>query len=146
MMNAETYPPSPVPSDELLRPGQRPFTAFGQFGVDMLDLRVFEQDIYWVDRSGRAHLVAEMSPVYVFNVVAFLERHVDGFHRDCVWRWALATLGDVMLGSVPAAALELELGQPWIVDLSPEEWLEATPLMRALRRRLAISSTRGEAR
>jgi hypothetical protein len=51
-VNIESFPPSPVPSDERLWPGELPFTAFGQVGADHLDLHVFDQDVYWVDRIG----------------------------------------------------------------------------------------------
>lgn len=64
--------PSPVPSDARLWPFELPFTAFGHLGEGMLDLRVFDQDVYWVDRVGTPHLVSEMSRDYIENVVTFL--------------------------------------------------------------------------
>lgn len=67
-----TYPPSPVLSDVRLWPMELPFTAFGQFDEGALDLRVFDQDIYWVDRLGVSHPLKEMSQEYIANVIAFL--------------------------------------------------------------------------
>lgn len=67
-----TYPPSPVPSDARLWPFERPFTAFGQFGEGSLDLRVFDQEVQWVDIRGIPHLLQEMSREYVANVIDFL--------------------------------------------------------------------------
>jgi hypothetical protein len=49
--SSSPFPSSPVPSDARLWPTGLPFTAFGQFGDDRLDLRVFDQDVYWVDRT-----------------------------------------------------------------------------------------------
>jgi hypothetical protein len=42
----------PAATDVVLWPDELPFTAFGQFGANFLDLRVFDQDIWWVDRDG----------------------------------------------------------------------------------------------
>jgi hypothetical protein len=58
--------PSPVPSDEGNPwPERAPFTAFGQRGEDQLDLRVFEQCVWWVDRHGVPHALETMSEQYI---------------------------------------------------------------------------------
>jgi hypothetical protein len=44
--------------------------------------------------------------------------------------------GDALLGRISADVVAGELGAPRLTDLTPQEWLESTPLMRALRRRL----------
>ena len=77
--DAEAYPRSPVPSDRRLWPGELPFTAFGQFGENMLDLRVFGQEVGWVDRRGRPHLIAQISDEYIANVISVGE-HPDQHH------------------------------------------------------------------
>jgi len=41
--------PSPVPDDTNLWEGEKPFTAFGQWGSGRMDKRVFSQDVWWVD-------------------------------------------------------------------------------------------------
>lgn len=69
-----------------------PFTAFGQFGEDALDLRVFDQGTNWVDRVGRPHFLAEMDEDYIANVIDFLialrDQCFDGTQR----RWFLQSL------------------------------------------------------
>jgi hypothetical protein len=139
MMNQESqaaYPPSPVPGDSRLRPFERPFTAFGQFGEDTLDLRVFDQDVYWVDRHGKPHLLNEMSANYIRNVIEFLTGLRDQYFADTQRRWFIQTLGDQLLFDEPGGeALAVALGGPSWGALGAEEWLESTPLMRALRGR-----------
>jgi hypothetical protein len=129
------YPPSPVPADRDLWPGELPFTAFGQFGEDHLDLRVFDQDIYWVDRLGTPHLLGDIDEVYVHNIINFLLANVAYFYLSTRRRVALQVAGDQLLGRPSGDVLALEVGGPALQDLSPQEWLEATPLMRALRAR-----------
>jgi len=131
-----SYPPSPVPSDSRLWPFERPFTAFGQFGDDMLDLRVFDQDVYWVDRHGAPHLLNEMSTDYIENVIDFLMGLRDQYFADTQRRWFIQTLGDQLLFDEPGGeTLAAALGRPSAGALTAEDWLESTPLMRALRRR-----------
>jgi hypothetical protein len=138
MFDADSFPPSPVPSDRRLWPAELPFTAFGQFGLDSLDLRVFDQDIYWVDRFGAPHLLAEMSNEYVGNVIGFLGECCEAYFHSTVRRWFIQTAGDQLLFGNPGAdVLAAAAGGPAWSDLSPEQWLESTPLMRALRRQLA---------
>lgn len=128
-----TEQPSPVPADQDPWPGELPFTAFGQFGEDALDLRVFDQATWWVDRAGRAHRVDEMSREYRENVVTHLLTHQDAYHAGSVQRSLVQQLGDTLLGRVNVDALAEALGAPGVHELTPQEWLEATPLMRRLR-------------
>lgn len=132
------YPPSPVPSDQRPWPGELPFTAFGHLGVDMLDLRVFDQDVWWVDRIDTSHRLEAMGADYVENVVAFLLQHREMYFADTQRRWFIQTLGDQLLYDDPGAdVLAVAAGGPTWSDLDAETWLESTPLMRALRSRVA---------
>lgn len=131
--------PSPVPADRDLWPGELPFTAWGQHEYGRLDLRVFDQEVWWVDIEQRPHRLTEMSAAYIANVIAFLEQHRDYYYAETTRRLVIQLAGDLMLGRVPDEVVAGELGAPKHTDLTPEEWLEATPLMRALRRRLASS-------
>lgn len=127
------FPPSPVPSDEHLWPGELPFTAFGQWGEDQLDLRVFDQDVYWVDRLGRPHLLEEMSEEYRRNVVAWLLRYVECYHLSMCLKQLIEVAGEVLYGLPGAETLAVSAGGPWLRDIEPIAWLEATVLMRKLR-------------
>lgn len=97
-MAESCFPPSRVPGDADLWPGETPFTSFGQYGIDMLDLRVFDQDVWWVDLFGSPHLIEEMSDEYVANVIAHLEAHVVAFCYDSMRRSLVQMLGDTLLG------------------------------------------------
>jgi hypothetical protein len=127
------FPPSPVPGDRDLWPGETPFTDWGQFGADTLDLRVFDQDSWWVDRLGQPHLLVEMSNEYVANVIAHLEENASYFYYGTMRRSFIQMLGDAYYGRVNGEILAETLGAPTLSDVTPIQWLEATPLMRRLR-------------
>lgn len=133
------YPPSPVPGDADPWPGEKPFTAFGQFGPDTLDLRVFDQDRFWVDRHGTAHLLDAMPDDYRRNVIVFLVERTDRFWVDACLRAAIQAAGDALLGRVSGEILVAAAGGPAVADLAPSDWLESTPLMRRLRQLTAAS-------
>lgn len=141
--DSETYPHSPVPGDRRLWPGERPFTAFGQFGENRLDLRVFDQDVWWVDRLGHPHELTQMSGEYVTNLITFLTQNREDFFIAVQRCARIQAFGDLCLFGDPGGdALAVELGGPTWDDLTAETWLESTPLMRALRRRArAVPST-----
>lgn len=135
VVNESTFPPSPVPGDDELSPGETPFTNFGQFGTDMLDLRVFDQDVWWVDRLGEPHLIEDMCDDYLANVIAHLEESVVSFYYGSLQRSLGQMIGDVLLGRVNADLVASAAGAPGMEELTPTEWLEGTPLMRRLRAR-----------
>ncbi len=116
-----------------LWPGERPFTDFGQFGVDALDLRVFDQDEWWVDRLGHPHLLVEMPDDYRINVILFLREFAVEYHAANAMREAATALGEAMLGRTAFAVLAPDIGAARVIDCEPSAWLEATPLMRRLR-------------
>ena len=125
--------PSPVPGDAWLWPGELPFTAFGQWGADRMDLRVFEQDVWWVDRLGCAHRIEEMTEQYRTNVVQFLCDHVRSLHAAVCREQLVSLAGEIVLGLPGAERAAVAAGVPLLRTLSPEAWLEGTPLMRRLR-------------
>lgn len=133
MAFSTNFPTSPVPSDDDLLPDELPFTAFGQFGPGNLDLRVFEQDIYWIDITGAPHQLATMSESYRRNVISHLLEHAEHHHAGVVTRDALNVVIDGYLGRPNASLMLAELDQPTTKDLDPSTWLESTPLMRRLR-------------
>lgn len=133
MDSAPEYPPSPVPSDADLEPGELPFTAFGQWGPGMMDNRVFDQDVWWVNIEGTPFRLTNMSPEYRANVIAFLQEHADYFHAHAILREVADTIHDIERNRVGGALLGAALGVPSTADLSSQGWLESTPLMRRLR-------------
>lgn len=129
----DRYLPSPVPADERLPDGVGPFTAFGQFGPGFLDLRVFEQDRYWVDRDGRPHLLEDMTGGYRQAVIAMLERRCEEFHLAVSETLTARVIDDLVEGHVNGDVILVALGEPLTSEIPPDVWLEATPLLRRLR-------------
>ncbi|MGB3763757.1 MAG: hypothetical protein WA966_11080 [Ornithinimicrobium sp.] len=132
------FPPSPVPSDADLWPGELPFTAWGQRAHGALDLRVFDQATWWVDITQQPHLLEDMSQAYVANVIDFLLTDAEFFHSETLRREWIQTCGDLLLGRPPADLVASAAGAPCTSDLTALGWLEATPLMRALRHRRGL--------
>lgn len=123
-------PVSPVPSDENLYPGELPFTAFGQWGEGQLDLRVFDQDIYWVNVTGEPFLLTEMTKDYLQNVLAFLFNSVESFYLGIVIKKSIETIYD----AYHKDNLE-QLDDPsklTVCDQNPVEWLAATVLVKKI--------------
>ena len=116
--------PSPIPGDSWLTPEEKPFTDFGQFGTDRLDLRVFEQDTWWVDRGGRGHLLDGMSQDYLRNVLVMLYERARNFHLAVTMKRVIEFADAVTREPMYAAFLA---GEPEICEDSMQ-WLRKTPL------------------
>ena len=124
------YPPSPVPADQRLWPGEKPFTAFGQHAANELDLRVFEQDEWWVDRFGQPHRLGEMDPAYRRNLLAFLYAQAPFFHRAMVIRGVIEVF---VTPAVTGVDVDLdEMLGPQIRESDSSKWMASTPLARRL--------------
>ena len=89
---------------------------------------VFRQHQVWVDINGTEHEIESMPLDYVENVVGFCVRRA-------VWIYALVASEDA---EVDVCDLEWgPQGDDRLLIVHAAAWLEETPLMRALRRRLA---------
>ncbi|GAA8845090.1 hypothetical protein DUHN55_15200 [Helicobacter pylori] len=131
------FEPSPVPSDRDLLPGELPFTAWGQHPDGTLDLRVFDQGVWWVDAQQRPHRIAKLPPEYVANVIGYLEGHAEHFYIATLRRTVVEDGTDLLLGRLPANSVAEALGATSLADVSPDVWLASTPLVRALHARFA---------
>ena len=100
----------------------------------MLDLRVFEQATWWVDREGRAHAMTGMSVEYRQAVTAHLERHAATFHAAYARKQVIELAAEVLLGLPGSSIIALQAGDPAAAEVTPTAWLAATPLMRGLTR------------
>lgn len=112
---------------------ERPFTDFGQFGEDHLDLRVFEQNEWWVDRRGVGHRLVEMSEEYRRNVISHLLMFCPSYHAGMAMKEAIESYCALLEDEQPWAAAARELGIPMLFEVEAQTWLESTPLMRRLR-------------
>lgn len=116
-----------------------PFEQFGQFGPGRIDMRVFDQDAYWVDSDGVGHALSDMSEEYLRNVVSFLEDSSCRFHIRSGVREVVESLVSALSAQTPWLALADELGISRIIDTDALVWLESTPLMRGLRQRVSAN-------
>lgn len=80
-----------------------------------INLRVYDQDIYWWDLAGNRHEIATMCTRYRDNVLNFL-RQRERFHADKIEIAAIAALP-------PDSGFEFGLFG---------DWQEKSPLFRAL--------------
>lgn len=131
MAISEFLPNSPVPSDTDLYPDDLPFTAFGQFGEDQLDLRVFEQNIYWVNRFGEPFLLVEMTQEYLQNVLVYLYRSVGSLYLGVLNKTMIEIVFDSINGLPNGDLISHEMGTG-ITKQNPVEWLASTALMRKI--------------
>jgi hypothetical protein len=95
----------PTSREHLWEGLEQPFTAFGQYGVDQMDLRVFDQDTWWGDRLASRR----------------------------TWSSRITAFTDALRGRSSYAVLARSAGAPRIADLDSCDWLESTPLIRRLR-------------
>lgn len=137
MNKLDFYPASPVASDRWLFPDELPFTAFGQYGFDRLDSRVFEQDIWWVDRSGQENLLTEMTSDYLRAVKFHQLTFGESYHTQAIIRYSIET---ILAHSEISKQMLLDFsgfrnyveGKANPSDLQWLAWLEATPLYRRI--------------
>lgn len=131
---ASVYPVSPVPSDAHLEDGELPFTAFGQFGPDSLDIRVFEQDVYWVNTQGEPFRLDEMSHEYRLNVINFLFNDAEHMYITMLKKYALTIIREVQKSGTGPLPLDhpLMVAAVSLNEKNPVEWLNSTPLVKRL--------------
>lgn len=129
-----SYPESPVPSDAYLEEDELPFTAFGQFGPNAMDLRVFEQGKYWVNAQGVPFLLEEMSRDYLLNVMNHLFNSVDSMYVSILQKYAI----DLMIAADSSETGKLPPNHPAVAaalsihEKKPVEWLNETVLVKRL--------------
>lgn len=113
-----------------------PFTVFGQFGEGKLDLRVFEQDTYWVDVHGRGHRIDEMPEDYRRNVIIHLLDNARFFYSGMKRSILIGFLAFALEGITDFIGEEAQMLKEVNGELVAKdslEWLEGTPLMHKLR-------------
>lgn len=123
-------PSSPVPCDQWLWPGEPSFTeGFGWLGHGRLDLRVFEQDLWWVDITGSPPRIAAISADYRAAAIDILTASANyRYLKIAIRRWV--THAGATLYGLPAPPPDLDPDDG--AARSPVEWLQGTPLMIAL--------------
>ncbi|CAM4008410.1 hypothetical protein JAAN108728_06895 [Janibacter anophelis] len=105
-------------------------------------MRVFDQDVWWVDVLGRPHRLVAMSDEYLTNVITFLTEGEQRFHQGTVLRGLLEDIGALLEGRPGGQQVLEATGAPALSEVEPRAWLEGSPLMRVLRRELAARRDR----
>jgi hypothetical protein len=96
---------------------------------------VFRQHQVWVDFLGSEHEIESMAIEYVQNVQNFCRKRAEQIRTLVYIDWVARALELALNGAgVEGARAALEPQSE--IEGDPEEWLESTPLMIALRRRL----------
>lgn len=144
MDESDFRPASPVPADEFLADDEKPFTEFGQYGEGRIDLRVFDQDVWWVDTHGTPHLLEEMEDGYLSNVEEFLLLNAEDFHMGCSLRYAIEQLSMVLPMGVKDGFGDYLKHRINPVSFPAEEWLRMTPLFMQIQTLLSDRETEQE--
>ena len=119
-------------SDDTTDPLEVPkFTDFGWGGEGELDLRVFEQDTYWVDRTGTPHLLDEMDQDYLSNVLGFLFNNARAYHRAYAELKVAEAEVAAVEGRAHAEVIAVLFGGS-VAQISTPKWLASTPLYRKI--------------
>ena len=96
-----------------------------------LDRRVLDQAHYWVSSDGQVLELIQMTRDHLSNVLAMLQGIVVMLH--------LGAMVDVLFGEPAELAAELvtfQLTGSSLASVSPQAWLESTPLVRSIQRLL----------
>lgn len=103
---------------------------------------VFLQHQVWVDYWGNEHEIESMPADYVGNVIDFCRCRAATIRFLVALSTASEALELCKAGSLAPARRLFNISLA--AEGDPNEWLETTPLFRALRRRLAADSDRGD--
>jgi hypothetical protein len=107
-----------------------------------LDARVLWQSKHWVTVEAEVLALADMSDEHLANVVRMLRNHALAIrvHLDAMIDTVLAMLSDEAAAN--AETLTRRALGTSLADFSAEQYLETTPLLRAVRRELAARQAR----
>ena len=103
-----------------------------------LDMRVFGQAEVWVHPTGEVRTVDGLSAAEADDLVVYLRSNAEHFFAEELRRLVLARLvADLDEGRLPVRDQEQAPVLRQMLQTSPEEWLEATPLLKGLTQRAA---------
>lgn len=102
-----------------------------------LDARVLDQETYWVTKEAAVLALRAMSTAHLTNVLALLHDHATRMHFNAMLD-ALAGLVEARAtGATTAEEITDRLTGTSIATVSAEQYLDASPLVRAIRREVA---------
>lgn len=103
----------------------RPFTDFGQFGPGSVDLRVFDQDEWWVDRWGNPHRISDLTAEERREVTSICLRQAESW-------WPQAAFNQLCVLTYEQVGGLFDRGDALIAELQPQDWVRRSVLFRAL--------------
>jgi plasmid stability protein len=83
----------------------------------------FQQDQFWIDAAGHKHQLEDMSRAHLANVLNFMRSRADRLYA-------------IDKGQEPDVAIAVDDGG-FITSGEAWDWLESTPLILAIKARLA---------
>ncbi len=102
-----------------------------------LDARVLDQATYWVTAEAAVLALRTMSTAQLINVLALLRDHATRMHLGAMVG-ALADLVEARaVGGTTAEEITHRLTGTSIATVSAAQYLDASPLVRAIRREVA---------
>ena len=105
-----------------------------QVSPGRLDARVLDQETYWVTRDAAVLPLRTMSTTYLRNVLSLLHDHATRMHLNAMVG-ALADLIEARaVGATTVEETTHMLTGTSIATVSAEQYLDASPLVRAVRR------------
>ena len=94
---------------------------------------VLSQDQVWTDRDGIVHTVATMDANHAAACAGLLWQRRRRLHDAFCWSAVLRMPNPDMTGDMAMLSLEQDMDE--LFDTSPDEWIQTTPLYRALKQR-----------
>lgn len=101
---------------------------------------VFRQGEVWVDVEGSEHTIHWMPFDEVEQAISFCRRQAERIRGLCYIEWVGRGFEFKLHGVPLDGALALAGVKPDL-EADPQDWMEATPLLRALIRRLALANS-----
>ena len=114
-----------------------PFTNFNQFGQGRMDLRVFDQNTWWVSIEGKGTLLEELNSEQLTEILNFLFNKAEYFHEVYTTNQLILMVSAHLEGSAPDGIIEIKLmGVDELSMMTPHQWLASTALMRKINKLL----------
>lgn len=113
---------------------EEPEHAFLDFKVEpgQMDFRVVNQDEWWINIKSQPILLSTMSTDYLANVYGMLQSKAAELHAWAVQQTINNILIDLQNGIDNTDVLQYQLTGTTIANMSHEEWLDSTPLVRKI--------------
>lgn len=111
---------------------KHPFTNFGQFGKGSFDLRVFDQDEWWITREGEGRKLDELSNTSLLEIMNFFFNHAEWFYDIYVTNKMIDFVAAHLEG-MDEEQIETNLRRvDELGNTKPHEWLSQTLLIRKI--------------